>query len=94
MDPEGSAGVLGLLENDVIVAVNGHVTGSFDRAMRMMADPARPLYVTIRRPQQLLNSPLHFTLEDEIPKASRIISCITSTPEHVRLPFPQLFLNP
>uniref|UniRef100_A0A7S2RBB2 PDZ domain-containing protein n=1 Tax=Rhizochromulina marina TaxID=1034831 RepID=A0A7S2RBB2_9STRA len=73
---------LGLQVDDIVVAVNGRPTPTFDHAMRFLSHrpPIRPLYVTLRRPQQI-NSPLHFGMRDEIAKAARIVSAISGAPD-------------
>ena len=72
--------------DDVVVAVDGVVGRGYDHLLSLLTSggkkpPKRPLALTLLRPQQILNSPLHFTLDDEIKKAGRILGAISSAPE-------------
>jgi len=60
----GSAAELrGVLEDDVVIGVNGRLSLGYDQTLRLLTRGDRPMELLLLRPQHILNSPLHFKLE-------------------------------
>lgn len=86
IEPKSAAERIGIRVDDVIMAVEGTTGRGYDHTLQLLTcggtqPPKRPLTLTLLRPQQIINSPLHFSLGDEIKKASRILDAISSAPE-------------
>lgn len=86
MEPGSASERIGVRLDDVVVAVDGIPGRGYDHMLSLLTcggkqPPNRPLALTLLRPQQILNSPLHFTLDDDIKKASRILAAIDTAPE-------------
>ena len=82
VEPEGPAERVGVRLDDVVLAVNSHGLGrGYDSLLQLLTSGVRPLRLSLLRPQPLFNSPLHYKLEDEITKASRILKGMAAAPE-------------
>lgn len=78
----GAAERVGVRLDDVITGVDGRTGGGgYDALLKLLTRGARPMELRMLRPQHILNSPLHFKLEDELGKAVRILRALTRAPE-------------
>mmetsp|Transcript_53341 Transcript_53341/g.107016 ORF Transcript_53341/g.107016 Transcript_53341/m.107016 type:complete len:555 (-) Transcript_53341:320-1984(-) len=80
VEPGSVSERIGVQVDDVVIGVDGRGGGNYDRTLRSLTLGTRPLNLLLLRPQPALNSPLNFKMENEIDKACRILTAITSKP--------------